>query len=109
MALQEKQTPTEKPSCVSATLLPVEKDICFYVALMEMVAQSKAKKTTPDVVKAFQRTTVPNRHLVIWEKWQKADEKQKYLSSCRPLSDKQKKAFLMVPEFCKIDEKDANE
>lgn len=103
---EPNQEPNSKISCQTATLLPGEKDFCHYVVLLELAAASKSKKPSPEVMKAFQKTSLLNRHLVIWEKWRRAEEKQKYLSSCRPLSDKQKKAFLMVPEFCKIEEKD---
>lgn len=98
--------PISKVSCQAANLLPVEKDFCQYVVLLELAAASKSKKPSPEVMKAFHKTTILNRHFVIWEKWRRAEEKQKFLSSCRPLSDKQKKAFLIVPEFCKIDEID---
>ncbi len=109
LALREGQPSAIKLSCLSATLLPQEKDYCQLVVLQELVLASKAKKPGPEVVKAFHKTKVQNRHLVLWEKWRKPEDKQKYLSSCRPLSDKQKKAFLIVPEFCKIDEKDTHD
>ncbi len=107
LGLREKQIPSAKVMCKSGTLLGAERDYCFYVSLLEMVAESKAKKPTPEIMKAFHKTMVPNRRFVIWEKWQITDEKQKYLSSCRPLSGRQKKVFLMVPEFCRYDVKDA--
>jgi hypothetical protein len=103
--LKEQKELNTKLSCLAASLLPAEKDFCQYVALLELVAASKSKKPSPEVMKAFHKTTILNRHFGIWEKWRRVEEKQKYLSSCRPLSDKQKKAFLTVPEFCKIDEK----
>lgn len=106
LELHEQQGANIKVSCQAATLLPAEKDLCQYVVLRGLAAASKSKKPSPEVMKAFHKTTILNRHLVIWEKWRRAEEKQKYLSSCRPLSDKQKKAFLTVPEFCKVDEKD---
>ncbi len=106
LGLQDpKQEPNAKVSCQAATLLPGEKDFCLYVVLLELAAASKSKKPSPEVMKAFHKTSILNRHFVLWEKWRRAEEKQKFLSSCRPLSDKQKKAFLMVPEFCKIDDR----
>jgi hypothetical protein len=101
-----QQDANSKLSCQSATLLPGEKDFCQYVVFLELVAASKAKKPSAEIMKAFQKTSILNRHFVMWEKWRRSEEKQKYVSSCRALSDKQKKAFLMVPEFCKIDVKD---
>lgn len=104
LELREPLGASAKMSCQAATLLAVEKDFCHYVLLLEIAAVSKSKKPSPEVMKAFHKTSILNRHFAIWEKWRRVEEKQKYLSSCRPLSDKQKKAFLMVPEFCKIDD-----
>jgi tetratricopeptide (TPR) repeat protein len=103
--LHEAVITQKKLVCSSATLLPAEKDFCQYVYLLELVSTSKGKRASAEVMKAFQKTTILNKHAVIWKKWQNAEEKQKYSSSCRTLSDKQKKAFLIVPEFCNQDEK----
>lgn len=101
LALMEQKPSELELNCASGTLLSEEKEYCELVVLRNLTKESKAKKAPADVLKAFQKTTIPDRHFVIWEKWKNLDEKQKYLSSCRPLSDKQKKAFLMVPNFCK--------
>ena len=108
LALMEQKPSELNLNCASGTLLSVEKEYCELVVLRKLTKEVKTKKAPSDVMKAFQKTTIPDRHFVMWEKWKNLDEKQKYLSSCRPLSDKQKKAFLMVPNFCKhVAESDA--
>jgi hypothetical protein len=72
LELREPQGGGTKISCQAATLLPAEKEFCQYVVLLEVVAASKSKKPSPEVMKAFHKTNILNRHLAIWEKWAKS-------------------------------------
>ncbi len=93
-------------SCLAATLGSAEKEFCFYVKLLEKTRLSKSAKPTGEILALSQKTTLPNKHLILWKKWQNPDDKQKYLSSCQAMSGKQKKAYLFVPELCVYKEKE---
>jgi hypothetical protein len=101
--------PAPKISCNHPTLSEPMVDFCFYVKVLEELQQKNLQRGSLLLSKLLLKTSGPEKHLALWKKWQKAEDKQKYLSSCAAMSGKQKKVYLLVPDFCKIDDKDARE
>ncbi len=101
--------PVQKISCLHPTLNEPLKDFCFYVKVLEELQQKNLQRASLPLAKLLLKTSLPNKHLALWKKWKKAEDKQKYLSSCAAMSGKQKKMYLFVPDFCKTDDKDARE
>lgn len=98
-----------KNSCDHPTLNSAMKDFCFYVKVLEDLQEKNLLKTDRRLSLSLSKTNLPNKYLALWKKWQKDDDLQKYLSSCAAMSGKQKKIYLFVPDFCKVDEKDTRE
>jgi hypothetical protein len=108
--IKEKDQLKAQFACESALLRSVERDFCYYLKVLGRLKETRLGKRDQEQIRALARKTmIPDVHYHLWLKWQKPEDKQKYLSSCQSLSGKQKKDYFFVPEMCLYEEKEKSE
>lgn len=95
--------PAEKgygDSCDSALMEAAEREFCYYVKVQQRLQNPNITPKDRILKNYLQKTSIPNKHFLLWEKWKNSDEKQKYLSSCQAMSGKSRKTYFLVPDLC---------
>lgn len=87
-------------SCDSALMDGAEREFCYYVKVQQRLQNPNLSPRDRILKNYLQKTSIPNKHFLLWEKWKNSEEKQKYLSSCQAMSGKSRKTYYLVPDLC---------
>ncbi len=87
-------------NCESALMEAAEREFCYYVKAQQRLTNPNISPKDRILKNYLQKTSIPNKHFLLWEKWKNSDEKQKYLSSCQAMSGKSRKTYYLVPDLC---------
>ncbi|MCB9072614.1 MAG: hypothetical protein H6623_03265 [Bdellovibrionaceae bacterium] len=84
-------------SCLSEELNNEEKDFCRYLLLRHKKPIANKKKD----IEQLEKIHLPDAQFYLWEMTSNKEYLKNYLAKCRGLSDKQKRAYSVIPGVCR--------